>query len=235
MKATLEYIEQDSQSVSTFWFRPMKPIKNVPGQFTEIYLPHKHPDDRGQKRWFTIFSAPTEDLFAITTKFADNGSSFKRTLRALKPGVELDFAEPMGDFILPKNKDIPLLCIAGGIGVTPFRSMAQWLVDTSGRRDITLLYATHTEEDQLFLPTLTSADIKIIPIVSHPSKTWTGQTGLLSSRQVINLVTDPKTHIYLSGPEIMVEHLTKEIIAYGSIPKHQVITDYFPGYERTVI
>lgn len=229
MKATLEYIEQDNQTVSTFWFRPERPVKNVPGQFTELYLAHKNADDRGQKRWFTIFSSPTEDLFAITTKFAPKSSSFKRTLRAIKPGTELEFAEPMGDFILPKNKDIPLVFVAGGIGITPFRSMAQWLTDTATQYNITLLYATQTEEDQLFIPTLEKAGIRIIPIVNYHSKAWTGKTGVLSAQLIINCIKDRKTHIYLSGPEAMVETLTKNVIAAG-IRKHQVVTDFFPGY-----
>lgn len=229
MKATLEYIEQDNKSVSTFWFRPERPVKNVPGQFTELYLPHKDADDRGQKRWFTIFSSPTEDLFAITTKFASKSSSFKRSLRAIKPGTKLDFAEPMGDFILPKNKDIPLVFVAGGIGITPFRSMARWLIDTATHYNITLLYATQTEEEQLFIPSFEKAGIEIIPIVNHPSKAWSGKTGVLSAQLIINCINDPKTHVYLSGPEAMVETLTKEVISAGT-PKHQVITDYFPGY-----
>lgn len=229
MKATLEYIEQDNQSVKTFWLRPSRPVRNVPGQFTELYLPHKSPDSRGQKRWFTIFSSPTEDLFAITTKFAAKSSSFKATLATLKPGTELDFAEPMGDFILPKDKTMPLLFVAGGIGITPFRSIAKWLQDKSQRRMITLLYAVQSEDDLLFIDQFKAAGITVVPIVSQPTPEWTGHSGRLTTPIIARHSNNPKTLVYMSGPEPMVEKLTKDLIAHGH-PKHQVITDYFPGY-----
>jgi ferredoxin-NADP reductase len=230
MKAILEYIEQDNQTVKTFWFRAQKPVRNVPGQFTELYLPHDNPDDRGQKRWFTIFSSPTENLFAITTMFAVKSSSFKTSLQNITPGTELDFAEPMGDFILPKDTKLPLLFVAGGIGITPFRSMAKWLEDRKEKRNITLLYATQSEDDQLFIEQFKNANIKIIPVVSKPSGQWTGHSGRLTPELITRYITDPKTHVYMSGPEPMVEKITKELIISGT-PKHQVITDYFPGYD----
>lgn len=230
MKATLEYIEQDNESVKTFWFRPQRPIKNVPGQFTELYLPHTNPDSRGQKRWFTIFSSPTEELFAITTKFADRSSTFKTALSQLEPGASVEFAEPMGDFILPKNKLLPLLFVAGGIGVTPFRSIIKWLHDTKERRNITLLYAARTEDDLLFTELFEDYDVHLVPIVSQPSATWSSKTGTLSPSTILDYVTSHKTHVYMSGPEPMVEALTKQVIEHG-LPKHQVITDYFPGYK----
>jgi ferredoxin-NADP reductase len=135
----------------------------------------------------------------------------------------------MGDFILPKEKTIPLVFVAGGIGITPFRSIAQWLLDKDESRNITLLYGAQNGDDLLFIDTLQSAGIQVTAYVSKPSQRWTGKTGQLTGAVVYNAVTDPKTHIYLSGPEPMVETLTHSVISLG-MPKHQVITDYFPGY-----
>lgn len=228
MKATLEYIEDHSPTIKTFWFNPDKPVDNVAGQYTEVYLPHKNPDKRGQKRWFTIYSSPTEDLLAITTKITPKHSSFKQALLNLSQGMELQFTEPMGDFILPVDKSIPLVFVAGGIGVTPFRSIIKWLSDKDEKRDIQLLYASHDQSE--FIEQKLFEQVPTKYIVSQPSKVWTGLSGQLTTERILNLAKfDKKTHVFLSGPEPMIEVLNKELVQSGQ-PKHQVITDYFPGY-----
>lgn len=230
MKATLTSIEQINHNVKTFWLKTDQSINNVAGQFTEISLPHQNPDDRGEKRWFTLSSSPTEGLASITTKFSDPSSTFKQTLKDLKVGSVINLAEPMGDFVLPKDKTLPLVFVAGGIGITPFRSIIKWLIDTSEKRDITLIYAAQTPEDLPFIDLFTSYGAKVVPIISQEAKGWDGLTGRLTVDQIKELakVTD-KTLVFISGPEPMVESLTNGLIASGT-PKHQVIGDYFPGY-----
>src|SRR3989344_7668 len=142
MVFTLVRIHQENYNVTTFWFKPERPLAYTAGQFIEMYLPHDNPDERGIKHWFTLSSSPTEELVSITTKLAGaKSSSFKKTLFALRPGVEIKIVEPMGDFVLPKDIGIPLIFVAGGMGITPFRSIIKWLSDRNEKRDITLLYA----------------------------------------------------------------------------------------------
>ena len=228
MKATLEFTEHHTSAIKTFWFKPNKKVNNVSGQFTELYLPHNHPDSRGQKRWFTIYSSPTEELLAITTKIIPESSTFKQTLLGLNPGEELNFAEPIGDFILPVDKSIPLVFIAGGIGITPFRSIIKWLQDKNEERDIQLLYASRDESELLENKLFEKIQTKYI--VSQPSKSWSGLSGQLSSDRILEIIKlRPNTHIFLSGPEPMVEVISRDLINSG-IPKHQVVSDYFPGY-----
>src|SRR5258708_897456 len=126
MHIKLESIKPVGQNVKTFWFQPPKGFTYTAGQFIELYIPHDNPDERGIKHWFTLSSSPTEPLISITTKYAGKKSStFKQHLFVLKPGAELYAVEPMGDFVLPQDKSIPLIFVAGGIGVTPFRSMVK--------------------------------------------------------------------------------------------------------------
>src|SRR5687767_16013481 len=110
MNVTFDHIEDIAANIKTFWFKPERPVRYTAGQFTEIYLPHPNADERGQKHWFTVSSSPTDPMVSITTKFAlDRSSTFKQTLRALEPGTKLHLADPMGDFVLPKDKNIPLV------------------------------------------------------------------------------------------------------------------------------
>src|SRR5665213_828787 len=142
MKAELDHIihENHSKTIKSFWFEPERPLDYIAGQFIMMSIKHDHPDDRGKEHWFTVSSSPSDaPLISITTKFSTPSSSFKTALHKLKPGEHVAISDPMGDFVLPKDRNIPLIFVAGGIGITPFHSIIKWLHDTKQSRDITLL------------------------------------------------------------------------------------------------
>lgn len=231
MRATLIKSEQLTDSIRTYWFRPERPIHFVAGQFTELYLPHPHPDQRGQRHWFTISSSPFDENIAITTKFpVEHESTFKQTLSELRSGADVELAEPMGDFVLPKDPRIPLVFIGGGIGVTPFHSMCMWLQAAHEERSITLLYAVSAESDIIFKDVFETTCQKVTYVVTNPSPSWTGLTGHISAEMITELIPDaPSKRLYLSGPEPMVEALGAGLQAHG-INKDDLVIDYFPGY-----
>lgn len=206
----------------------------MPGQYTELTLPIEHPDERGQKHWFTLSSAPGQELVSITTKYAgdDKSSMFKKYLfHDLKPGDEVDLAEPEGDFVLPEDTSVPLVFIAGGIGITPFHSMLEWVAANGQRRDITFLYAVRAESEIIFQDTFKRAGVEPILVVSEPSDTWSGERGQLDGGKRILELAKPANNalIYLSGPEPMVMSLKDSLMKNG-ISEQRLITDDFPGY-----
>jgi glycine betaine catabolism B len=231
MHAVFDHAASEAKNIKTFWFKPDRPVRYVAGQFTEIRLQHDGADDRGEKRWFTISSSPTDEMVSITTRLDPaRPSSFKRKLFSLKPGTEVNLADPMGDFVLPKKKDIPIVFVAGGIGITPMHSMIKWLVDTGEQRDIHLFYAAHSLELIAFRKLFESAPIKFDMILEEPPTGWTGRTGRLTTDVIWELPgVQENALIYLSGPEPMVETFYKELKAKGA-PEHRLVTDYFPGY-----
>lgn len=232
MRATFIKSDPLTSAIRTFWFKPEKQFRYTAGQFTEMRLQHDNPDERGDTRWFTLSSAPTDELVSITTRYAgdDASSSFKKTLFALEPGTEVDIAEAMGDFVLPKLAQTPLIFVAGGIGLTPFHSMFAWLIDTGEQRNIRFLYAVNTENDIIFQDTFDKAGIHATIVVSNPSASWGGERGRLTADMILGLEkpTDD-TLIYISGPEQMVEALQKDLGARG-VSKRQLVGDFFPGY-----
>ncbi len=181
MKAILDHTKNEAANIKTFYFRPERPVSYTAGQYTELHIPHEHPDKRGSKRWFTLSSAPTDELLAITTKYAsDKSSSFKKTLFKLQPGAELHMADPMGDFVLPKLIQTPLVFVAGGIGITPYHSILRWLHATHEQRPIKLLYGVRSEDEIIFQETFHKAGVEPVVVVSEPSRclgrrTWPHQ------------------------------------------------------------
>jgi ferredoxin-NADP reductase len=231
MQVTFAHSHDEAANIRTFYFKTERPVSYTAGQFTELTIPHKHPDKRGVKRWFTLSSSPTDELLSITTKFAvDKSSSFKKALFKLQPGTELHMAEPMGDFVLPKLIQTPLVFVAGGIGITPFHSILKWLTDTHETRPIKLLYGVRTEDEIIFQDTFRKVGIEPAIVVSEPSDAWGGERGRLSAELILGLEKPPEDGlIYVSGPEPMVEALEKDLHKAG-LDKRRFVGDFFPNY-----
>ncbi len=230
MKAFFHDHIVEADNIWTFRFKPAHPVDYVAGQFTELTLPHENPDERGIKRWFTISSAPFSEFITITTKFSNPSSTFKTALRSLEKGTEITLAEPMGDFVLPKDNAIPLVFVAGGIGITPFHSILGWLTQTEEYRHISLIYAVNNEDEIIFQDTFDRAKVHATIAVTNPSDEWGGERGRITADHILKL-TEPNKDalIYLSGPEPMVETLQKDLIALD-VPKTNIATDFFHNY-----
>lgn len=232
MKAIFDHHEDEAANIRTFYFRPEEPVRYTAGQYTELKLPHPHPDKRGVRRWFTLSSPPDGELLTITTKYAgdDDSSSFKRALFRLKPGTEVHMAEPMGDFVLPKLIQTPLVFVAGGIGITPYHSMLAWLAGTREERPIKLLYGVSDEDEIVFEDTFHKAGVEPILVVSKPSPEWGGERGRINAELILGLEhPSDDTLVYISGPEPMVESLAKDLRNSG-FDKRRIVTDAFPNY-----
>ena len=231
MRATFVRKEPEAKNIYTFYFRPEKPVRYIAGQFTELYLPHAGKDKRSDKRFFTLSSSPHEELLTITTNFTSpNGSTFKSELANLKKGQPVNLASPMGDFVLPKDPTIPLIFVAGGIGCTPFHSIVSWLDNQNEKRDITLLYSAKTLDKVAFGSTFKKLGKNFKIILQNAPENWRGPTGKFSADLIQELAEiTPEHYIYVSGPEPMVETISKDLKKAG-INKRHTYTDFFPGY-----
>lgn len=230
MKAQFNKKKQEADNIYTFYFEPESPVDFVAGQFIELYVEHVNPDNRGIKRWFTISSAPFEKHISVTTKLNEQSSTFKQALLALTPGDEVKITEPMGDFVLPRDNAVPVVFVAGGIGITPFHSILSWAAKQNDHRNIKLIYALNNEDEIIFQDTFEKANIHATIVISSPSDEWGGERGRITADHVLKL-TEPtdNTLVYLSGPEFLVETLQKDLIDLG-VEKSRIITDFFHNY-----
>jgi ferredoxin-NADP reductase len=234
MQVVFDHRVDEAKNIATFYFRPETPLKYTAGQFIELTLPHAHPDKRGQKRWFTLSSSPTDALLSITTKFAPGGgSTFKKTLGQLQPGNNVNLSEPMGDFVLPKLLQTPLVFVAGGIGITPFHSILSWLVVSNEQRPITMLYGVGSEDEIIFQETLAKAHQHVTIVVANPSPAWGGERGRITSELIMGIgLPSEDSLVYVSGPEPMTEGLSRDLVHSGLNPQ-QLVLDAFPNYSIT--
>jgi ferredoxin-NADP reductase/Na+-translocating ferredoxin:NAD+ oxidoreductase RnfD subunit len=217
-------------------FEPAQSLPYRPGQYLEWTLPHAHPDSRGNRRYFTIASSPTENVIRLGARIdPERASSYKKALLKLKPGDTLSVTNLAGDFVLPQDQSQKLVFIAGGIGITPFRSMVQYMLDSHEHRDVTLFYTAQTADGfaywELFNQAVSSG-IKPVYVITGPDapEAWHGLTGFLRPGDIKNHVAEYKTAVYyISGPDAMVRSY-KRLLRELGIPGSRIKTDYFPGY-----
>lgn len=228
---------QVADSVYDYIFEPVKKFLFTPGQYLEWTLAHASPDSRGNRRYFTIASSPTEQELRMGVKFYPNPSSFKKELLEMQPGDVIVGSQLSGDFVLPKNPKQKLVFVAGGIGITPFRSIIKYLVDTGEKRDIVLLYSNKCGVDIAYQDVFSDAAKKMglktvctLTDVASVSPTWKGKIGYVDATMMKEIVPDFKErYFYLSGPHAMVTAFEKTLRQLG-IAKSRIKKDYFPGF-----
>lgn len=201
----------------------------LPGQFFDWTIADPSPDLRGNRRYFTIASSPTESTIKLGVKMAPEGkgSSFKKALLDMKEGQQVFAGSLGGDFVLPKDTKKKLVFIAGGIGVTPFRSMIKYLIDTKEKRDVVLFYTVKDESEIAYRDIFEEAEREIgIRTVFVPTST----KGFINEDMILKEVVDyPERMFYLSGPNAMVESYKKLLKGMG-VKSKSFKTDYFPGF-----
>ena len=223
----LRFVAKKRQSKDAYEFTFDAPkFHYQPGQYIELSLPHAKTDFRGTRRIFTIIGRPDDEQLSIATRFPERHSTFKDELLKLKPGKVLHGLRVAGDFVLSEDKSAPILCIAGGIGITPFVSF----VMNSGDRDITILYSVNRVDDLAFVKEFDYYDAKVTVVTDDdghlPSKDWKREKGRITPELLKRHIT-PETHVYVSGPPAMVTSVKDLARAAGAKFIH---TDHFSGY-----
>lgn len=230
----LKEVQKISDRVYNYIFQPERRFAFLPGQYMEWTLPYTPYDSRGNRRTFTIASSPTEQEVHLGIKYYEPASMYKAAFIHMQPGDVVYASQLAGNFTLNGNEHKKLAFIAGGIGITPFRSMIKYLTDTQKVADIVLLYVVSDPTDLAYTQELKEAvavGIKTIPIVTDLSYQAPGVvTTKLSVSSLNQLIPDYNERIfYISGPNNMVDG-TKHYLRQLGVHRRHIKTDHFSGY-----
>jgi ferredoxin-NADP reductase len=237
LRAAISARREIGAGITSLAFPKPSGFSFVPGQYMEWSIPLRNSDSRGNRRYFSLASSPTEPELLIAARIPVGASRYKQELMRMPEGAMVTAGELGGDFVLPRNPRVPLAFIAGGIGITPFRSMIRFLLDTGGKRDIVLLYSNYTEQEIVFGDVLKEAacrmGLKVVHTLTDPARVrpgWCGRTGFIDAHMIRQEVPDCRArHFMVSGSPGMVNAVTSALRSAG-VPRRRVRTDYFPGY-----
>ncbi|MGI8420533.1 MAG: FAD-binding oxidoreductase [Candidatus Levyibacteriota bacterium] len=225
-----------STDVIDFVFKPQRRLAYQPGQYMEWTLQHPRTDSRGNRRYFTLASSPTEENIRLGVRISPNGSSYKKALKEIDENNLVVGAQLAGDFTLPKNKNQKLVFMAGGIGITPFRSMIKYLIDKNEKRDIVLIYSNKTAGEIAYKEVFDEAQEKIGAKILYTLTNfeavpagWNGERGRVDAEMIRREVPDFAERLfYLSGPQVMVQSYENSIRQLG-VKGAMLKKDFFPG------
>jgi ferredoxin-NADP reductase len=205
-----------------------------PGHYFWVELPDRgHTDEKGLRRHISLATSPTESgVVGLATRLRD--TAFKRTLAELELGDEVQVEEPKGSFLLPEDTSAEYVFVAGGIGITVFRSMLRFIADKDLPYRVTLVYSNRDRESAAFLDELEELERQveglrvILTMTDDPG--WEGETRQLDADVLAELVGGLEGKTFLvAGPPAMAEGVSESLRGAG-LPEDRVLVDGFTGY-----
>jgi ferredoxin-NADP reductase len=205
-----------------------------PGSYFWVELPDRgHQDEKGLRRHISLVTSPTETgVVGLATRLRD--TAFKRTLAELGIGDEVAVEEPKGSFLLPEDTSVDYVFIAGGIGITVFRSMLRYIADEGLPYRVTLVYSNRDRESAVFLDELEELERRIgglrVVLTITEQEGWEGESRRIDADMLREHLGDLDAKQFLvAGPPPMAEGVSESLLTAG-VPEERVLTDGFSGY-----
>jgi len=206
-----------------------------PGQYFFVTLPDiGDQDEKGLRRHITVVTSPNEKgVLGLATRMRD--SAFKRTLGELPVGTEVEVEPPKGAFVLPDDPSRPYVFVAGGIGITVFRSMLRYIREERLPHRVTLIYSCRDRESAAFLDELQELeqelpDVRLVLTMTQDPG-WSGETRKVDAAFFKNYLGEDLNRFtfLVAGPPAMAEGV-QEALAEAGVDEENVIASRFSGY-----
>jgi ferredoxin-NADP reductase len=220
-----------------FWFEKPSGFTYKAGQFMDVTLLNpRETDAEGNTRAFSLASAPYEPMLMVATRVRD--TAFKRVLAALPLGSEVKIDGPSGDLILHDDATRAAVFLAGGIGITPFRSILLRAAKERLAHHIFLFFANRRPEDTPFLEELQRLQgvnpyylfVATMTGMAKSHRVWHGETGHITKAMLEKGLKKAVAPIYyLAGPPEMVAGLYA-VLQDMNIKDDDIRKEEFSGY-----
>ena len=189
-------------------------------------------------RPYSLASSPQEALegtYMLTIKRVEGGLASQYILDQWKVGTEVTASEPLGVFTYEPLRDAKtVIGIAGGSGITPFRSLAKAIADGDEDAELILLYGSRTLKDAVFQEEFkelekTCPKFKLVNVLSHEDLEGY-EKGFITAELIKKYAPADDYSIFLCGPQAMYEFVDKEIATLNLRKKfirHELFGEYF--------
>lgn len=239
MPETIKLKRREEVAAGTMAFHFEKPsgfafTAGQAGEFTLLNPPEE--DAEGNKRAFSLASAPYEADLMIATRMRD--TAFKRSLKEMPLGSELLMDAPWGELVLHEDTRVPAVFLTGGIGITPVRSIVLQATREGRPQKLALFYSNRHPRDAAFLDELmqaqkTNHNFIFVPTMTQPEESstgWKGETGFINDAMLHRHLNDLTRPVYyISGPPLMVSAMQK-LLRDAGVNDPNIRVEEFSGY-----
>jgi ferredoxin-NADP reductase len=206
------------------------------GQYVDLTLIQPpYTDAEGNRRSFSIVTSPADQQrFAIATRMRP--TAFKNSLKEIPLGTPVSVVGPMGAFTLHQDTERPAVFLAGGIGVTPMRSMILRATEQKIPQDVYLFYSNRNKASTAFLSDFEKAvsensRFKFFPTITDAAEPgWQYAVGRIDAAMIRkNLQAVQQAIYYISGPPPMVSAM-RQVLEDLNVDSGNIKTEEFSGY-----
>lgn len=236
-KIKLKRREAVAEGTVAFYFEKPEGFQFKAGQFLRFTLINPpETDAEGDSRTFSLAGAPYEEDLMIATRMRD--TAFKRVIKNMPLGSEIEIKGAYGKMTLHDDPARPAVFLTGGIGITPFRSIALDAARAGLAHQLLLFYSNRRPEDAAFLDELqeletTNPSYRFIATMTGAPGTgrpWTGETGYINVEMLTRFIGDLKSPVYYAaGPEGLVTAMRKTLAEAG-VSETDIRAEEFSGY-----
>jgi ferredoxin-NADP reductase len=223
LATVVELVDETARSKSIVLDPPAWPGHRA-GQHVDVRLTAE--DGYQAQRSYSIVSGPEDQNLVLTVERLEGGEVSPYLIDELRPGDELELRGPIGGyFVWEQSSDAPLLLIAGGSGVAPFRAMLRHHVAVRGETAVRVLYSARSLEEVLYREELLSLglneDIGVhLALTRAWPDTWHGHRGRITPELLRDVSWPPEERplIYICGPTAFVEAIAGQLVDLGHDP-----------------
>jgi ferredoxin-NADP reductase len=226
-----------AEGTMAFSFSKPAGFEFVAGQSVDLtLLEPAETDAKGPMRTLSLASSPSEPDLLVATRMRD--TAFKRVLKKLPLGTSLKMEGPFGFMTLPKQTARPAVFLAGGIGITPFRSMLFQSAATQAGHFLLLFYSNRRPEDSAFLEELAelseqNPNFTVAATMTHPENSrvpWKGEQGYINRDMLKKHAGALKQPVYfIAGPPSM-ESAMRDLLLDLGVEEDDINSEGFAGY-----
>ncbi len=233
-KAELVEIIQETHDTKTYRLKLENETKMdfKPGQFIVLVIPLEHGGGPQFSRAYSIASSPTESLIDLTMNVV---GAFTTKMNGFEPGVVLKMQGPFGKFAFDETQQKEIVTIAGGTGITPFRSMWRYIKAKNLPTKMTVLISYKTAGDEIYKDELAEIEkqgVKTYVTVTREAEgsAWKGHRGRITGETIKQQCgsLEGKT-FFICGSNSMNDSMLQLLLSLG-VPKEQIITEKWGEY-----
>lgn len=235
-KAVVDAVEDLTYDIKLFRFKLTDPetIEYKAGQYIQFQAPEYGDVAESVYRAYSMSSLPAQkDIVELMVRLVPEGICTTYMFEYLKNGDEVTFTGPFGDFYL-RDTDARMICIAGGSGMAPIRSILFSMSDEEIVRRKPIFFFGARSKADLFLLDEWAAfeekhpDFKFVPALSQPEPEddWKGETGRITDVVERYIESGDGSEGYLCGsPGMLNACLT--VLGEKGIPEERIFYDKF--------
>lgn len=187
-------------------------------------------------RPYSLSSSPREALeghYSLTVKRVDGGLASNFILDNWTVGTSVKVSEPLGVFTYEPLRDAKtVIGVAGGSGITPFRSLAKAIAERDEDAKLILLYGSRTLEDAVFqeeFKAMEGEKFQLVNILSHEEKEGC-EHGFITAELIQKYAPEGEYSVFLCGPQAMYNFVDKELEKLNlrrKFIRHELFGEFF--------